>query len=556
MRKALFTGVLVIALMFALSGCMMLEKSATVKVHGPTGPIPFGTSAAFELKITSGTAGGMSDIFGADVKVKKVVWTFTNTSNPSGSFTLETTGEQGNKCSATFDKTTGNYELKAKMISEKDQTYKSSNALTFTVNKGIPVVTVKAYDGGTEITNLNEIRKNQSVKFTITITDENVDSESLKEYQVKWVLKKNGVSYASQDFEKYSTPPDFEVDFLDKGNFTMDIYVKDIFGSDYAYASDVQFSVNTAIPDAPILIEQECGWENDRDYRFVLQAGDDVFYYEFYKKIDGVYQFIGRVFSSQARIGKIDFYERNANKGTFEYKIVAVDGGAESKAAVYNVVIPNRLPPKVKIISPKGLVRNVSSNFYVSWTGGKDPDLVDSLKYHLYIGENSNILEYVGTTADTVFQLNYMLESGKTYWLRVDSDDSSDRVTGDVYSFTFEPDIGSPFFVSVPRADFISKDEWNIIVKTNYGFNNPYGNILGVTTAYEFEFSKYASFPKANTYQTIVYNTVGEKTFLVPKNNKYSEMDKKLMYIRVRAVVTVNNMIIRSNWSTVYRCIP
>ncbi len=556
MRKALLAGVLVIALMIIMSGCMMMEKSATVKIQGPTGTIQFGTSVTFEVKITAGASGGMSDVFGADVVVKKITWTFTNVDDSKGSFTLDTTGKDGIKCNPVFNKMPGHYKVSAKVVSEKDQVYKSSNELEFEVSKNQPVLTVKAFDGDTEVTDLNEIRKNQKIQFRLTLADENVNPELLKDYLVKWVIKKDGAAYSSQDYLKYSTPPNFDVDFLDKGAFTIDIYVIDVFGTTYNYLSKVQFDVSTAIPDAPVLIENKCGWENDRDYRFVLKAGDDVFFYEFYKNIEGIYYFVGRIFSTQASNGELVFYERNAVKGLYEYRIVAVDGGAVSKSADYSVLIPNRLPPKAKIISPKGFVKNVSSNFYISWTGGKDPDLLDQLRYHVYIGENSNNLEFVGTTSDTVYLLSYRLESGKTYWVRVDSDDSYDRVKGDVCSFTFAPDLGSPFFLSVPRADYVSKDKWNIIVKTDYDFNNPFGNVAGVTTAYEFEFSKYASFPNANTYKEVVYNTTGEKNFLVPKNDKYYDADKKLMYIRVRAVVTLNNMIIKSDWSTVYRCIP
>jgi hypothetical protein len=174
------------------------------------------------------------------------------------------------------------------------------------------------------------------------------------------------------------------------------------------------------------------------------------------------------------------------------------------------------------------------------WTDGTDPDLGDYVHYYAYIGNTRDSFDYLGNTENTSIAINYKLKSGNTYFVRVDSSDGLLRTRGDVYSFTFDPDVNTPVIINA-RIN-MNDNPYQI---DQFDFVDINGPMLAYTKTYEVEVSRYASFNDSKKFK---------KSFtadIIPPIDVpvYVGNAGDRMFVRMRIIYENQYMKITTNWS-------
>ncbi|HPE68451.1 MAG TPA: hypothetical protein PLF96_03965 [Thermotogota bacterium] len=554
MKKTLIFLVISVAVLFFFSGCFKPPSTEGISISGPDST-NLNTSVQFKAEITGTTAGGLGGFFSKPPTIASAEWTFSNLSNSAQTF-KKTVSTDTCQVSFTYP---GEYIASVKITTNKEDTIvsKTTENKSFDVLKATPRITTGVFTEQEQpITDNSSVRKNQHVLFEVlSLEDDDVPGTSIGQYYVRWEMyevtpdsaNRGRTLVGSQDYQKLDEGTDFSFVFPDKGLYELQVMVKDIFNLVYTFPSVQTFDVQTAIPTVPTLIEH--GWSNDlSSYRLLFSYSADAYYYSVYREAQvgsGVYEFIGNAFLNGT--ANVEFYDRHPMKGAVSYKVVAVDGAGSSSEGLFPINVANRPPTKVRVSYPVGALYNVDlANFVAYWTGGEDPDLGDEVGYKVYIKESSSFA-LVGTSYNKSVLLNYPFMSGKTYYIRVDSFDEYTQTIGDVYSFSIEP-IGSPTVNSASYRYNPSKYKWETTV--NFTFPNPYLNVSTISTKYVLQFSKYASFPGAYTYEHEVYYQ-GNVYLEVPE---YYSKPGEPLFVRVKAVCTnIYQMQISSLWSNVYK---
>nr|HPN28708.1 hypothetical protein [Thermotogota bacterium] len=93
------------------------------------------------------------------------------------------------------------------------------------------------------------------------------------------------------------------------------------------------------------------------------------------------------------------------------------------------------------------------------------------------------------------------------------------------------------------------KDPAYLSTRVTFSHINPYGAMTGILTRYVIQFSRYSTFPPADTFEGEVI-APGTHTLNIPK--RYVKENEPL-YARVRAIVSTNHILFQSNWSNVVR---
>jgi hypothetical protein len=341
-----------------------------------------------------------------------------------------------------------------------------------------------------------------------------------------------------------------------KGKFALNIYVKDVFGNVYSFLSYTKFDVSYAIPEVPQLINHY--WASDeKKYCLEMTKSEDAYYYDVYRAIsasDGsrdstIKEFVGRTFVNSS-LTTVIFEDSDPVKGWSIYYVYAVDGAGTSSSTEFSVNVANRAPNKVKLISPSGNIATIPdpvTGLWAYWTEGEDVDISDTVTYQVYIKDSSEFVMVNATTSKST-SLNYRFSNGTIYYIRVDSFDGTKTTKGDVYSFVIGNSIVQAPIITASLYHYDSTAfQWNPTI--TFTHENPYGTLNGMLTRYVVQFSQYASFPAASTFEDELWST-GTVTFTVPSN--YSPIGSP-MFVRIKAVLSSNKVILNSNWSNVWR---
>jgi len=157
-------------------------------------------------------------------------------------------------------------------------------------------------------------------------------------------------------------------------------------------------------------------------------------------------------------------------------------------------------------------------------------------------------MKYVGTTDGNTYPLNRLLISGNSYFLRVDAYDGRDTRTGDVYPFTFDPDVQAPY---VDSAKYHTKSDE--LKEIRFQDNNSIGFREEYSVSYEIELSRFASFNDSGKFTKKLYAIPTQSGSFMEFYGPYDvpsyvyKGDK--LFIRMRIVYSTNFMRITTNWS-------
>jgi len=574
------------------TGCFNIEKGVVITITPPSKVISY-QNATFSVTLQSSLSGGIGDVFAKDAAIKEYTWIFNNT----------TRGTVTEKKSTTKTLTTqfidnDEYILSVKVVTDGGQTYETSDKkkISFSVEKlaDKPVLTLSAFDAESIISEIEDwdfIKKNQTVLFSLSVTDGNIPESEIEKYQIKWILQQSvltteeseeytsrgWVNIHEQAYKTVAEDPSFEHSFNQIADYKFEIYVKDAFGNVYSYIyPNPYFVVSSAIPPVPEVLSK--GWSTDNlKYQIVVKRPSDytdVSYYRLYRYIGDaiIEEDLTYVFPNE----DILLEDSTVSKGTSKYKIAAFSTGGISREIVETWVIPNRPPSKANIVQPKGIVTQAInlSSLQVTWNNATDPDL-DPVEYFVYFGQaaDQTQLNCVGkTTAFSYGVTGYNIESGKEYYIRVDSHDSEGAQNiGNVVKFSFLPDINPPYFVQPQNYPFVEEVRVNgevsgwLVQNIAFSFSDPYP-LLGVYKVYEIQFSKYGSFPGnqtdvsyysfaegpgIHTYDDTNAPTLGN-IFIPNKNNG----ENKPQYLRIRAVFQTDSLKVTSGYSVPRKIIP
>ncbi|MEA1883214.1 MAG: hypothetical protein U9N62_01665 [Thermotogota bacterium] len=541
MKKTSLLVILSVVMILAFTGCLFMEKEASLEILGKK-VIAFGASQAFEIKITSSGAGGVGDVFAKDAQAKSVKWDFQNTEHAEGSFTKTVEGEEAKKYTATFSTAPGDYRLSVTLVTTGDKTYEKT--CDFEVVKPAPQKTIETFVGGAPIL-WKSIQKNDQVEIKITLTDDQLSEEQVNNYEYKWDITHSGNSIGrdSSEYIKYGDSKTYTYKFEERATYAVVLTIKNPFGDTYTFTVD-SFTINTTRPEIPELVGTPDWTGEGSKFEIEVKKGEDVLYYVLEKKSpdSDQYHFVYRGFASSASTVKL--YDSTVSENEVTYKIYGVDGGQSQGTPLVTIVeIPNRPPSKPVVLQPSGVVRKVlleNEPLNMFWTDGTDPDLGDDVHYYAYIGNTRDSFDYLGNTKNTSIAINYKLESGNTYYVRVDSSDGLSRTRGDVFSFTLDPDVNAPVIIN-SRID-MNGNPYQI---DQFDFVDANGPMLAYTKTYEIEASRYASFNDSKKFK---------KTFtagvITPVNVPvYIGNPGDRMFVRMRIIYENQYMKITTNWS-------
>jgi hypothetical protein len=522
----------------AFTGCLFLEKTATLKIAGAT-EVAFGTSQQFEVKVVSSSAGGVGDVFAKDVEVGNVRWDFKNTTHSEGTFSKTLAGDAGRKYAPKFATAPGAYELTVTVTTTGGQTYVKKHS--FTVKKAAPTVTVTPKIAGSQIT-WNSIEKNDAVDMFVNIQDSELSESELNKYVIKWKVTHNGDSDVSAP-QKYGESKKHAYTFTAKAAYTVTLEITGPFGNVYNVQAS-SFAITTAKPVKPVIVGTPSWNSEGTKFEIEVQAGEDVLYYEMMKKSEegDQYFFVYRAFVGSADTVKL--YDSSVSGNEITYKIYGVDGGQSDGTPLISAFeIPNRPPSKAVVVSPGGLVSgvNYSDPLQLFWTDGKDSDLGDTVRYDAFIGESRESLShFLGTTDQTNIAITKQLVSGSTYYVRVDSFDLENKTIGDVYSFTFEPQTIAPI-VNDARLNTTA----NPYLLDVLDFTDANVIPAGYTRTYEIELSRYASFNDSRKFKLTQYGALN-----LPINvPSYVYDGNGRMFVRIRTTYESMYMKLTTKWS-------
>jgi hypothetical protein len=525
-------------MVLAFTGCLFIEKEASLEILGKK-VIDFGASQKFEIKITSSSAGGVGDVFAKDAQAKSVKWDFQNTEHAEGSFSKTIEGEEAKKYTATFSTAPGKYQLKVTLVTTGDKTYEKT--YDFEVVKEAPQFTIETFSDSAPITWQN-VQKNDDVEMRLTISDRQLSEEQVDNYEYKWEFTYSG-NTDSSDFIKYDQAKTYTYTFTERVEYTVHLTIKNPFGDTYTMMIE-SFTIHTTKPAVPEIVGTPKWSADGSKFEIEVKKGDDVLYYVLEKKSKDTdrYYFVYRGFASAASTVKL--YDSSVSDNEVTYRIYGVDGGqSEGNPLVTNFEIPNRPPSKAFVLGPKGVVRKVvlgNEPLNMFWTDGTDPDLGDYVHYYAYIGNTRDSFDYLGNTENTSIAINYKLKSGNTYFVRVDSSDGLLRTRGDVYSFTFDPDVNTPVIINA-RIN-MNDNPYQI---DQFDFVDINGPMLAYTKTYEVEVSRYASFNDSKKFK---------KSFtadIIPPIDVpvYVGNAGDRMFVRMRIIYENQYMKITTNWS-------
>lgn len=538
MKKTSLLVILSVVMVLAFTGCLFIEKEASLEILGKK-VIDFGASQKFEIKITSSSAGGVGDVFAKDAQAKSVKWDFQNTEHAEGSFSKTIEGEEAKKYTAAFSTAPGKYQLKVTLVTTGDKTYEKT--YDFEVVKEAPQYTIETFSNSAPITWQN-VQKNDDIEMRLTISDSQLSEEQVDNYEYKWEFTYSG-NTDSSDFIKYDQAKTYTYTFTERVEYTVHLTIKNPFGDTYTMMIE-SFTIHTTKPAVPEIVGTPKWSADGSKFEIEVKKGDDVLYYVLEKKSKDTdrYYFVYRGFASAASTVKL--YDSSVSDNEVTYRIYGVDGGqSEGNPLVTNFEIPNRPPSKAFVLGPKGVVRKVvlgNEPLNMFWTDGTDPDLGDYVHYYAYIGNTRDSFDYLGNTENTSIAINYKLKSGNTYFVRVDSSDGLLRTRGDVYSFTFDPDVNTPVIINA-RIN-MNDNPYQI---DQFDFVDINGPMLAYTKTYEVEVSRYASFNDSKKFK---------KSFtadIIPPIDVpvYVGNAGDRMFVRMRIIYENQYMKITTNWS-------
>lgn len=541
MKKASLSLFIFIIIVLTFTGCLFLEKEPQLEIKGPSGSIPFGGTGSFEVEMTSGSAGGVGDVFAKDAEVKSVEWDFVNKDHPAGSFKTTKNGADGLKLSRAFTKAPGQYALKVTITTTSDKPYSASD--TFSVLKDSPSVSLEPSIAW------GNIQKNDAVTLTTVIHDSQLSEQQIGEYMVQWTIMQGNDQYKQSEMVKYSDSHTFTFQINKRAEYSISVKLVDLFGNTTDLEAINQFEVTNARPTLPVIIDD--GWSTAaKGFEIVVENSSDVMYYELHKQLSdsGNFAFVYRGFSSNGN--PVSLYDKHATRGETTYRIFGVDGGQSKGKDLTRVFdVPNRKPSKAIVTQPLGRYEEIVFGRALScaWTGGEDPD-GDTVHYRVHLGESKSAMDYLGTTTGNTYPLYSRLESGRTYYIRVDAYDGRGTTTGDIYRFTFDPDVQAPYIDSAryyTRSNEL-REIWFQDNNANY-LNEDYSVI------YEIELSQYASFNDSGKFSRTIYATPSQGAafmgFYGPYEVPSYVYNGNKLFIRMRIVYTNNFMRITTNWS-------
>ncbi len=538
MKKTSLLVILSVVMVLAFTGCLFMEKEASLEILGKK-VIVFGASQIFEIKITSSSAGGVGDVFAKDAQVKSVKWDFQNTEHAEGSFSKTVEGEEAKKYTATFSTAPGQYRLKVTLVTTGDKTYEKT--YDFEVVKEAPEYTIATFVDSTPITWQN-VQKNDQVEMQLTLTDSQLSEEQVDNYEYKWEFTYSG-NTDSSDFIKYGQSKTYTYTFTEKVEYTVHLTIKNPFGDTFTIMVG-NFSIQTTKPAVPEIVGTP-GWSADGSkFEIEVKKGEDVLYYILEKKSaeSDQFYFVYRGFASSASTVKL--YDSSVTESEVTYRIYGVDGGQSQGNPLLTIQdIPNRPPKKAVILTPSGVVRKVvfgNTPLNMFWTNGTDPDLGDNVQYYAYVGNTRESFDYLGTTVTTNISISKQLVSGNTYYVRVDSSDGDAVTRGDVYTFTFDPDINAPVITDA-RIDMNN----NPYLIDQFVFDDSNLQMGAYTKTYEIELSRYASFNDSRKYKKTLFGNV-IPPIEVPN---YVGNPGDRMFVRMRIVYENQYMKITTKWS-------
>jgi hypothetical protein len=525
-------------MVLAFTGCLFIEKEASLEILGKK-VIDFGASQEFEIKITSSSAGGVGDVFAKDAQAKSVKWDFQNTEHAEGSFSKTIEGEEAKKYTAAFSTAPGKYQLKVTLVTTGDKTYEKT--YDFEVVKEAPQYTIETFSNSAPITWQN-VQKNDDIEMRLTISDSQLSEEQVDNYEYKWEFTYSG-NTDSSDFIKYDQAKTYTYTFTERVEYTVHLTIKNPFGDTYTMMIG-SFTIHTTKPAVPEIVGTPKWSADGSKFEIEVKKGDDVLYYVLEKKSKDTdrYYFVYRGFASAASTVKL--YDSSVSDNEVTYRIYGVDGGQSQGTPLVTIVeIPNRPPSKAVVLQPTGVVRKVlleNNPLDIFWTGGADPDAGDVVNYSAYIGSTRESFDYLGSTQNTNKEITHQLVSGNTYYIRVDTSDGRLTTRGDVYSFTFDPDINTPIITNASidmnsnpyRIDLFDKDDNN-------------GLMTGYTRTYELEISRYASFNDSRKFKKImplgINPPIDVPTYVGTKEDR--------LFVRMRIIYENQYMKITTNWS-------
>jgi len=569
-KKSVLFLIMTIFVFVFFTGCIKPNpaSSITVTIDSPTS-ITVGSAANFTVKLSSSKLGGIGNLFAKDPVISKVTWKFTHQTDSSKNFQFTATSATTNY---TFGSPnvffTGTFVLSVSVEDKDGNSYqsKSTNNKTVEIKASTPSFLILPKDTGDHEISLSELKKNQIVKFVLSdLTSEGISNSQIQNYQIRWALSKWDEASSSykeipalvQEYRIYATSNSYQVPIPHTGKLALKISIKDIFGNVTSFERAKTFDVVFAIPEAPQLLEHD--WTGDgKKYRLVFSKSADAYYYEIYRQAvslsteriqtSQIEEFIGRAFLTDAE--KVVFDDPKPTKGWVVYSVYAIDGGGASAKTEFSINVANRKPGKAKLISPIGLVTSVPdpvAGLWAYWSEGEDVDPGDTVTYLVYVKEGSNFVLTNRTTSKSA-AINYLFANGIVYSIRVDATDGISTTTGDVSTFWIIDGSVQP-----PRIEEVIplylKDPAYLSTRVTFSHINPYGAMTGILTRYVIQFSRYSTFPPADTFEGEVI-APGTHTLNIPK--RYVKENEPL-YARVRAIVSTNHILFQSNWSNVVR---
>ncbi|MFW6263662.1 MAG: hypothetical protein ACOC34_06485 [Thermotogota bacterium] len=538
MKKTSLLVILSVVMAVAFTGCLFMEKEASLEILGKK-VIAFGASQAFEVKLTSSSAGGVGDVFAKDAQVKSVKWDFKNTEHDEGSFSKTIEGEEAKKFTASFSTAPGQYRLSVTLVTTGDKTYEKT--YDFEVVKEAAQYTIETFLDEAPTTWKN-IQKNDQVEIKLTLTDPQLSEEQLDHYEYKWeftYLDKTD----SSDFIQYGQSKSYSYTFTERTAYTVRLTIKDPFG-DIHTVNIADFTITTTRPAVPEIAGTPDWTDDGSKFEIEVKKSEDVLYYVLEKKSSESdrFYFVYRGFASSASTVKL--YDSSVSESEATYRIYGVDGGqSKGSPLVTTVDIPNRPPTKAVVLQPTGVVRKVvlgNNRLEMVWTGGIDPDSGDIVRYYAYIGSNQNVLDSLGTTENTGIAINHKLVSGETYYVRVDSSDGNKRTKRDVQNFTFDPDINTPVITNA-RID-LNTTPYRI---DHFDWTDTNDPMAGYTKTYELELSRYASFNDSRKFKKTLTGGINIP-IEVPKY--VGDLGDRL-FVRMRIIYENQFMKITTKWS-------
>ena len=539
MKKTSLLVMLSIVIVLSFTGCLFMEKEASIEIIGKK-LISFGASQEFEIKITSSSAGGVGDVFSKDAQAKSVKWEFENQDHPQGTFSKTLEGEEAKKYNATFSTAPGNYRLTVTLTTTHDKTY--TKTYEFNVYKSAPDNTVECYVEGAQVA-WQVLQKNDQAELKLTLSDSQLSQEQINEYEYKWEFNYAGQTDSSE-FIRYAESKSYTYTFSNRTQYTVVLTVKDPFGDTFSMTV-AQFTINTTKPAVPEVVGTP-KWSSDGSkFEIEVLKSEDVLYYVLEKKAaeSNQFYFVYRGFASSASTVKL--YDSSVADSEVTYRIYGVDGGqSEGRPLVATFEIPNRPPSKAVVVEPIGVLRKVvfgQNPINLFWTDGTDPDLGDNVRYSAYIGKTRVAFDFIGSTLETYMPINSKLESGNTYYVRVDASDGEGITRGDVFSFVFDPNINAPVIWDA-RID-MTENPYEIDL---FDWEDRNVGMGDYTRTFEIEVSRYASFNDSRKFKK-QYSHFISLPIEVPS---YVGENQDRMFVRIRIIYENQFMKITTNWSS------